>query len=232
MADKFGSHMPSESQPSTEVEEHDHELTLTSDSLFRAANGHTSRQDTELNKQGGRRNSNYPDLSKIFNQDDKQSVHEDDIVEKPPITAPEPQVSTKTSDIWCTLFRPFLLELKSKATWPMAQKVLKAAFAYWLAFVVDLVIPVMRDIGGGTFLAIVMETLESFRHLLEQETHFFLRNAYNRNTISDLYQELQGNLQNLDEARKEAQHEISFSKISQEDLNNIDGIVKNLYTAI
>ncbi|CAG8680711.1 65_t:CDS:2, partial [Acaulospora morrowiae] len=43
---------------------------------------------------------------------------------------------------------------------------------------------------------------------------------------------LQDNLQNLENARKEAQHEISFSKVSQEDLNDLDMIIKDMYIDI
>ncbi|CAG8554228.1 7751_t:CDS:2 [Diversispora eburnea] len=263
-------------------------------------------------------------------------------------------------------------DIKEKATWAMAKQVLKAAFAYWLAFLVDLIVPIMHTVGSSTFLAIVMvcyfqpsrtfgalsesaawgivgavmaslwsligivisnilredevyytpstimnliflaigtfilsydkikwppmrfgsinaiiimsfsltqsyirphtefnilksllipmiigptcsvianlllwpenattnyipymhETLQSFIDLLDQETHFFLRDAYNRNTISQLNRAVQDNLQNLDNAKREAQHEISFSKIGPEDLIEINRLMKTMYMTL
>ncbi|CAG8637179.1 6523_t:CDS:2, partial [Paraglomus occultum] len=45
--------------------------------------------------------------------------------------------------------------VRSKLTWPMAKKVLRAAVAYWLAFLIELSIPIMSAIGPATFLAVV-----------------------------------------------------------------------------
>ncbi|CAG8761439.1 6941_t:CDS:2, partial [Acaulospora morrowiae] len=145
----------------------DNELTLTGDSpLFRNFNQQTCPNnnnsiltgDASIFQSFSKQTPSYSDLSKVFDQDTKQYAQNDDNLEKPSVilVTSEPQSSIETQNIWCQLFKPFLLEIKSKATWPMARKVLKAAFAYWLAFVFDLIVPAMQGIGSGSFLAIVM----------------------------------------------------------------------------
>ena len=57
------------------------------------------------------------------------------------------------------------------------------------------------------YIPYLHETLQSFIDLLDQETHFFLRDTYNRNTIAKLHRTVQDNLANLDIAKREAQHE-------------------------
>src|ERR1044072_7821660 len=68
------------------------------------------------------------------------------------------------------------------------------------------------------YIPYLHETLQSFIDLLDQETHFFLQDTYNRNTIAELHRTVQDNLANLDIAKREAQHEVSFSKIGPEDI--------------
>ncbi|CAG8810785.1 11143_t:CDS:1, partial [Racocetra fulgida] len=79
------------------------------------------------------------------------------------------------------------------------------------------------------YIPCLHKTLQSFIDLLEQETHFFLRGPYNRNTISQLYRVVQDNILNLDIAKKDAQHEVSYSKIGPEDLLDINKTVKSLH---
>ncbi|CAG8646705.1 6917_t:CDS:2 [Funneliformis caledonium] len=328
---------------------YDNELTLTGDELFRAVQKVTSA-------------NNKNEYTKEFNG--KVGLEKP---EKPKI--PKRHLFRPT---WSNIRKGFLhvyLYIMRKATWPMAKRVIKAAVAYWLAYVIDLIVPVMKSVGSYTFLAIVMvcyfqpsrtfgslfesagwgiiaacmatawsltgitlsnavrdpsqifdiwatiihvsflavgtfvlsydkikwppmrygainaciimtfsltqayvrphntyhimksllipmligpacsllvnitlwpehattnyipylhETLQSFIDLLDQETHFFLRDTYNRNTFAKLHRTVQDNLANLDKARQEAQHEVSFSKIGPEDILEITRLIKSM----
>ncbi|CAG8493831.1 7811_t:CDS:2, partial [Scutellospora calospora] len=333
-----------------EPEEYDNELTLTADSeLYKAVtNAHLY---AEAFKKG------LPDEPSQNNNNDNRPSED------------PPKLTPRFSDIWYKLLKPIFVGISAKATWPMAKQVLKAAVAYWLAFVIDLIVPAMQELGSFTFLAIVMvcyfqpsrtfgslwqsagwgivgaclatlwsflgitisqairgdkifsipamlvnlsflaigtfilsydkikwqpmrygainaimimsfsltqsyvnpgktnkilksllipmligpacsfvvnitlwpenattnyipclhKTLQSFIDLLEQETNFFLRGPYNRNTISQLNRIAHDNILNLDIAKKDAQHEVSYSKIGPEDLLDINKIVKSLH---
>ncbi|CAG8453478.1 19266_t:CDS:2 [Gigaspora rosea] len=341
-----------DSQACEMPEEYDNELTLTADSeLYKAvSNVINSGLYQETLKKG------FPEESN----------------NTPPPQEPVPKRGPIFSDIWYKLLKPIFVKISAKATWHMAKHVLKAAVAYWLAFVVELTVPAMQELGPYTYFAIVMvcyfqpsrtfgslwqsagwgivgaclatlwsflgikishairgnekfsipamlvnltflaigtfilsydkikwqpmrygainaimimafsltlsyvnpghtsrilkslllpmligpacsfavnimlwpenattnyipclhKTLQSFIHLLDQETHFFLRGPYNRNTISELYRIVQDNILNLDIAKKEAQHEVSYSKIGPEDLLDINKIVKSLHSIL
>jgi hypothetical protein len=82
------------------------------------------------------------------------------------------------------------------------------------------------------YIPYLHETLQSFIDLLDQETHFFLRDTYNRNTIAELHRTVQDNLANLDMAKREAQHEVSFSKIGPEDILEITRLVKSIHMTL
>src|SRR2546423_1896728 len=82
------------------------------------------------------------------------------------------------------------------------------------------------------YIPYLHETLQSFIDLLDQETHFFLRDTYNRNTIAELHRTVQDNLANLDIAKREAQHEVSFSKIGPEDILEITRLVKSMHMTL
>src|ERR1051325_519386 len=82
------------------------------------------------------------------------------------------------------------------------------------------------------YIPYLHETLQSFIDLLDQETHFFLRDTYNRNTIAELHRTVQDNLANLDVAKREAQHEASFSKIGPEDISEITRLVKSMHMTL
>ncbi|CAJ0748584.1 10470_t:CDS:2, partial [Entrophospora sp. SA101] len=294
-------------------------------------------------------------------------------IKKPSIPKPKNCIEyLKWSNFLNHLLIPIYHDIALKLTWPMTKKVLKAAVAYWLAFLIVLTVPVMKTIGTGTFLAIVMvcyfqpsgtfgslvesagwgiigaciatlwsyvgikisdairgdeifnigstiisllflaigtfilsydkikwppmrygsinaciimtfsltqsyikpqdtnnilktlvipmligpacslivnislwpenattnyipylhATLQSFIHLLEHETHFFLCDPYNRNTIAMFHRQAQDNLLNLDTAKREAQHEISFSKIGPQDLIEINRLVKSMHMTL
>ncbi|CAG8468788.1 11848_t:CDS:2, partial [Dentiscutata heterogama] len=324
------------SQPCEASEEYDNELTLTADS--------------EL----------YKAVSEVLNsglyQETFKKGFPDESNNNPP-QEPAPKQVPRCADFWYKLLKPIFVRISTKATWPMAKQVLKAAVAYWLAFVIDLTVPAMQELGPYTFLAIVMsagwgivgaclatlwsflgikisqairgdeifnipamlvnlsflaigtfvlsydkikwqpmrygainaiiimsfsltlsyvnpantnqilknllmpmligpacsfvvnialwpenattnyipclhKTLQNFIDLLDQETHFFLRDPYNRNTISELYRNLQDNILNLDIAKKDAQHEVSYSKIGPEDLLDINKTVKSLHSIL
>ncbi|PKC69017.1 hypothetical protein RhiirA1_440255 [Rhizophagus irregularis] len=329
-------------------EPYDNELTLTGDELFRAVQKVTSENE------------------------DYKNVYNESMFGKPGLEK-SAEIPLKPKRLtWSNISKCYGYLMK-KATWPMAKRVIKAAVAYWLAYVIDLIVPVMQAIGSGTFLAIVMvcyfqpsrtfgslfesaawgiiaafiatvwsliaitisnalrepgqmfdisativhvsflaigtfvlsydkikwppmrygainaciimtfsltqsyvhpdnkfqiiksllipmligpacsllvnillwpenattnyipylhETLQSFMDLLDQEAHFFLRDTYNRNTIAKLHRTVQDNLANLDNAKREAQHEVSFSKIGPEDILEITRLVKSMHMTL
>ncbi|CAH1760745.1 24832_t:CDS:10 [Entrophospora sp. SA101] len=330
----------------------DNELTLTPDELFKIIN---SNNNLNYNRCIDPNTNNYVNIK------------------KPSIPKPKNCIEyLKWSNFLNHLLIPIYHDIALKLTWPMTKKVLKAAVAYWLAFLIVLTVPVMKTIGTGTFLAIVMvcyfqpsgtfgslvesagwgiigaciatlwsyvgikisdairgdeifnigstiisllflaigtfilsydkikwppmrygsinaciimtfsltqsyikpqdtnnilktlvipmligpacslivnislwpenattnyipylhATLQSFIHLLEHETHFFLCDPYNRNTIAMFHRQAQDNLLNLDTAKREAQHEISFSKIGPQDLIEINRLVKSMHMTL
>ncbi|CAJ0762373.1 16648_t:CDS:2, partial [Entrophospora sp. SA101] len=78
-------------------------------------------------------------------------------IKKPSIPKPKNCIEyLKWSNFLNHLLIPIYHDIALKLTWPMTKKVLKAAVAYWLAFLIVLTVPVMKTIGTGTFLAIVM----------------------------------------------------------------------------
>lgn len=116
-------------------EPYDNELTLTGDELFRAVQKVTSENE---------------DYKKVYNESE---------FGKPGLEK-SAEISLKPKRLlprltWSNINKCYGYLMK-KATWPMAKRVIKAAVAYWLAYVIDLIVPVMRAIGSGTFLAIVM----------------------------------------------------------------------------
>jgi hypothetical protein len=115
-------------------EPYDNELTLTGDELFRAVQKVTS-ENVDYTKEYNEKFSK-PGLEKPA-----------EISLKPKRLLPRPTWSN-INKCYCYLMK--------KATWPMAKRVIKAAVAYWLAYVIDLIVPVMKALGSGTFLAIVM----------------------------------------------------------------------------
>ncbi|CAG8707768.1 16612_t:CDS:2, partial [Racocetra fulgida] len=120
-----------------ESEEYDNELTLTADN------------NNELSKA----------VKEVLNSDLYQETLKKGYIDENnniPPKEPAPKRMPRCSDIWYKLLKPIFVGISAKATWPMAKQVLKAAVAYWLAFVIDLIVPAMQELGPYTFLAVVM----------------------------------------------------------------------------
>jgi len=117
---------------------YDNELTLTGDELFRAVQKVTST-------------NNGKDYTNEFKEFSKMGL------EKPTEKLQKPKRHSRPT--WSNVKKRIhqtLLKYMRKATWPMAKRVIKAAVAYWFAYVIDLIVPVMQAVGPCTFLAIVM----------------------------------------------------------------------------
>jgi hypothetical protein len=118
---------------------YDNELTLTGDELFRAVQKATSSSNERIHTK---------EFIKEFSKEGRESPTEK--LQKPKRHFQPTWFNIKKRII------QFILKYMRKVTWPMTKRVIKAAVAYWLAYVVDLIVPVMQAVGPCTFFAIVM----------------------------------------------------------------------------